>query len=549
MKGFYGGGPGQDLSELVDQFSYDELSAVVGEDIIALVDAVSSSEEQATILRHIAAKLLQERTVEFLVRSDIRAICLKALSFEKHRELADRLGFQDIDMVRTFDPTIDANTWRKYREFFGIDTHGAKPFVIEPEKKVVRAKYGLFPHQRRVADRVYDAIKGGHGRVVLHMPTGAGKTRTAMHIVSQYMAMTEPSLIVWLATSRELLDQASDAFEHAWSFLGNREVEIVRFWGDYSTDLEQVTEGFVVAGLQKIHALKTRDHIGLLRFAKSIKLVVVDEAHQAIACTYREVIDILSETGTNNALVGLTATPGRTWSDIAADERLSKFFGEKKVMLEAKGWEDPVAFLMQRGYLAKPKFRKLEVASTHGVNSLIEKKNYGDDYDPILLEELASQSNRNVVILDEIRRLISAGHRRIIFFSSSVRHAEVIAATLTALGIDGRAVTAKTGSTSRLRAIKEFRASSSKPLVLCNFGVLTTGFDAPNTSAAVIARPTKSLVLFSQMVGRATRGPKAGGNTTCEISTVVDIGLPGFGDIAEAFTNWEDVWHDQSRSN
>lgn len=78
--------------------------------------------------------------------------------------------------------------------------------------------------------------------------------------------------------------------------------------------------------------------------------------------------------------------------------------------------------------------------------------------------------------------------------------------------------------------------------MLCNFGVLTTGFDAPNTSAAIIARPTKSLVLYSQMVGRATRGTKAGGNETCEISTIVDTKLPGFGDMAEAFTNWEDVW-------
>jgi len=84
-------------------------------------------------------------------------------------------------------------------------------------------------------------------------------------------------------------------------------------------------------------------------------------------------------------------------------------------------------------------------------------------------------------------------------------------------------------------------------LVICNYGVLTTGFDAPNTSATVIARPTKSLVLYSQMVGRATRGPKAGGNVTCEISTVVDIGLPGFGDLAEAFTNWEDVWNEPAR--
>ena len=58
----------------------------------------------------------------------------------------------------------------------------------------------------------------------------------------------------------------------------------------------------------------------------------------------------------------------------------------------------------------------------------------------------------------------------------------------------------------------------------------------------MIARPTKSLVLYSQMVGRAVRGPKAGGTETCEVVTVVDTTLPGFGDIGQAFLNWEDVW-------
>lgn len=79
-------------------------------------------------------------------------------------------------------------------------------------------------------------------------------------------------------------------------------------------------------------------------------------------------------------------------------------------------------------------------------------------------------------------------------------------------------------------------------MVLCNYGVLTTGFDAPATSAVLIARPTKSLVLYSQMVGRGIRGPLAGGNSDAEIVTVVDNNLPGFGSVASAFTNWEDVW-------
>ena len=72
--------------------------------------------------------------------------------------------------------------------------------------------------------------------------------------------------------------------------------------------------------------------------------------------------------------------------------------------------------------------------------------------------------------------------------------------------------------------------------------MLTTGFDAPRTSAALIARPTLSLVLYSQMVGRAMRGKAAGGNSVCEIVTVVDTSLKGFDSVTDAFSNWEDVW-------
>ena len=78
--------------------------------------------------------------------------------------------------------------------------------------------------------------------------------------------------------------------------------------------------------------------------------------------------------------------------------------------------------------------------------------------------------------------------------------------------------------------------------MIFNYGVLTAGFDAPQTRCVVIARPTTSLVLYSQMCGRAMRGPKSGGNTTCRIYTVVDRSLPGFGSVAEAFTNWEILW-------
>ena len=109
-------------------------------------------------------------------------------------------------------------------------------------------------------------------------------------------------------------------------------------------------------------------------------------------------------------------------------------------------------------------------------------------------------------------------------------------------GFNADAITGDTPKLERESLIQGFKDDCSQTKILCNYGVLTTGFDAPKISATVIARPTKSLVLYSQMVGRAIRGVKAGGNATAEIVTVVDSQLPGFGSVASAFHNWEDVW-------
>jgi len=67
-------------------------------------------------------------------------------------------------------------------------------------------------------------------------------------------------------------------------------------------------------------------------------------------------------------------------------------------------------------------------------------------------------------------------------------------------------------------------------------------FDAPATSCAIIARPTKSLVLYSQMVGRAARGPSVGGNRQADVYTVVDTAAPGFATMQQAFTHWNSLW-------
>jgi len=81
-------------------------------------------------------------------------------------------------------------------------------------------------------------------------------------------------------------------------------------------------------------------------------------------------------------------------------------------------------------------------------------------------------------------------------------------------------VTSDTRASTRRFLIEEFRAG--RVSVLCNYGVLTTGFDAPRVRAVVVARPTTSPVLYEQMIGRGLRGPRFGGTDECLVIDVLD---------------------------
>ncbi|NJL55457.1 hypothetical protein HC928_09910 [bacterium] len=87
-------------------------------------------------------------------------------------------------------------------------------------------------------------------------------------------------------------------------------------------------------------------------------------------------------------------------------------------------------------------------------------------------------------------------------------------------GRSAAVVTGETRRATRRHIIEEFRAGRLR--VLCNYGVLTTGFDAPKIRAVIIARPTTSVVLYEQMIGRGMRGPLNGGTEECLVIDLQD---------------------------
>lgn len=407
---------------------------------------------------------------------------------------------------------------------------------------LTKAQYSLFSHQRDATRKIKECLDETPRRVVLHMPTGSGKTRTAMNIIADHLRSHEPTIVIWLAYSEELCEQAVEEFEQAWSYLGNRELKTFKFWGSHQIDLDDVTDGFVVGSLSKVYNATKASLKFISSLGKKTSFIVIDEAHSAIAETYKLVLEALSIHRPTTRLLGLTATPGRTWSNISADQELADFFARKKVSLEIKGYSSPVDYLVTQKYLAHVNYKSLLYDSGIELSqSDLNQISSNLEIPEKILQRLAEDEKRNLKIILEVEYLAEQ-HSRIIVFSATVEHAHILATILHTRGYRAKAVTGKTPPIERSRTIEEFKSDSEGNQIICNFGVLTTGFDAPRTSAVLIARPTKSLVLYSQMVGRAIRGPHAGGNEEAQVVTIVDYTLPGFGSVAEAFNNWEDVW-------
>ena len=135
----------------------------------------------------------------------------------------------------------------------GIDTEDVPSPDASPTCSDVSPSYQLFAHQRRTARDVLEHLEvDDNRRVLLHMPTGAGKTRTSMHVVADFLRHREPALVTWLAYSEELCEQAAAEFESAWAALGDRDLHVYRYFGARNIDFKDIRDGLVVSGLDKI---------------------------------------------------------------------------------------------------------------------------------------------------------------------------------------------------------------------------------------------------------------------------------------------------------
>ena len=468
-----------------------------------------------------------------------RKILLNAVPKPKIGELEDRIGLSidGLDQVGDLAQPVR----RALLGFFGALTTGDRSPPMAEAVVSVAPERGLFPHQKQAASEVERFLYHEDGRAMLHLPTGVGKTRTAMSIVASHLRTRSRGLVLWLAATRELLEQAAEEFESTWSAVGDRQVDCLRYWSHHNPPIDEVTDGIAICGLAKLHSYG-KERARLWNLGDRTSMVVFDEAHQAVARTYQDIVETVVTRNPRTPLLGLSATPGRTWGNPEVDIAVAELFHENKVTLNFDG-EDPIKRLTDDGYLAAVDFSLLNVEpglrlSHTDLAEILRALDIPDS----MAARFGEDEQRNLRIVQRLLELTDS-HPRVLVFAASVENALLLASVCRGVGLKADAVTGKTDANERERIIRQFKRPGGSDRILMNFGVLTTGFDAPAASAALIARPTKSLVLYSQMVGRVIRGPKAGGTDRCEVVTVVDTTLPGFGDVAEAFMNWEDIWN------
>ncbi|WP_346536251.1 DEAD/DEAH box helicase family protein [Micromonospora sp. DPT] len=404
----------------------------------------------------------------------------------------------------------------------------------------------LHDYQRSVASRIKGLVRrtGGRSRGLVALPTGAGKTRVAVQaLVEQVRDGELGGLILWIAESTELCEQAVQAWSHVWRAIGptSRRLAVARLWGTYEVQEDPENFQVVIASVDKL-----RNKIGATdyQWLTGASLIVVDEAHGSIAPTYTAVFNWLSGTKRVSSmeipLLGLTATPFRN-TNVEETTRLVERY-QRNRLDEGVFKHDAYAELQDRRILARVRQRLLTGADISATPQELEEISKYRRVSASMETRLAGNEERNLTIVDSICGL--EPDWTVLLFATSVDNARALAALLTFRGVPSVAIDAETDSHARRRYIEDFL--NKKIRVITNYNVLTQGFDAPAVRAVYVTRPTFSPNLYQQMVGRGLRGTMNGGSDEVLIVNVAD-NIVNYGERL-AFHDFDYLWSESDAS-
>ncbi len=345
-------------------------------------------------------------------------------------------------------------------------------FKLRPYQKA--AVYAVVARYRKQKER----------RMLLYLPTGAGKTVIATFIIQALRSIPGFGRVLFVAHRREILDQTARTLSQ---HLPKLSVEIEQGERSASGNAD-----ITVASVQSL--VRRKDGYN----PKAFDLVICDECHRALAPSWEEVISYFStHAGNETLLLGMTATPRRSDGRSALD-----VFGETAFEISRTDLED-LGFLVPMQYFTVRSELKLNQVKLSG----------GDFQVGALSAVMDRPEHRALAVKAWLEQ--GAGNRTIAF-CAGVDHAHHMAEDFQSLGIRAETIDGKTKDREQL--LERFRNGDVQ--VLTNYGVLTEGFDDPGVSCILMARPTTSALVYTQCVGRGLRC--ASGKTACTVIDIVD---------------------------
>ena len=307
----------------------------------------------------------------------------------------------------------------------------------------------LREYQTKDITRLREAFRTNR-RVLYVLPTGGGKTVTFNHV-----AEIAKGRVLILVHRVELLRQAAEKYGG----------ECGTIEAGKPTPDTRVTVGMVQTVVNRIESLKKPT------------LIIIDEAHHANATTYQRITNAFP-----CFVLGVTATPCR-----ADGSGLSESFD---TMIQGPTMQQ----LIDGGHLVKPRCFAPATVDTSQI-----KITYGD-FDKQQTLEVVNRPSITGDVIANYKKLTP--NKSAVVFCISVQHAQDVAETFRANGIEARAVYGDMPKTTRVEYMNEFGNSIR---VLCSCDLISEGVDVPGIEAAILLRPTQSKSLFLQQVGRALR--------------------------------------------
>lgn len=329
----------------------------------------------------------------------------------------------------------------------------------------------LRPYQQTMVSNIRAAFADGAGAVVAVAPTGAGKTVVFSFVAAS--AAAQGTRTVVLVHRDALLRQTARALSSAGVAHG-----LIAAGTSPSHDLVQVAS---------VQTLARR----LIRYPNDpryrFSLLVVDEAHHAVAGSWLSVIDRLPDAH----VLGVTATPRRLDGRGLDGVFRALVLGPSIAELVADGWLAPA---------------RVYAPATRPTTDGVTRR--AGDFDRGELAELMDTPSITGDAVDHYRRLCPGSPA--VAFCVSVRHAEDVAATFAAAGFPSRAISGRMPVEEIRRATDALSAGDLAVLTSCD--LISEGFDCPAMAAAILLRPTQSEALFVQQIGRPLRPVFADGH-------------------------------------